>query len=195
MRGENQETDSKGYIQHALKEEGETSMTHLLEPHTRWETDGKHHSGKPDNGAIGQLTAAYALCYVYAKKEYRDTAPEYLYMADSCMDGRDILDYDTPHKGQDYKPAHDWMTADCLHIRGRKDIKHHSGGDIPECQLVMQPEIPVDEDIAGKVNERRKATGWPFQKTWKIEERRHDKPSGIDTAEASGIEVKPASGE
>ena len=104
------------------------------------------------------------------------------------MDGGDILHEDAPHDHHDGQPAVDGMPDDEAQIGWREEVEHHRGGDIPEGQFVVEPEVPVDGDVAYEVdNAAREATRPKI--VGQIERCSNDKPCGHYAQQATAVEA------
>ena len=95
------------------------------------------------------------------------------------------LHADAPYHHQHRQPPIGRRFPDEPHIKGCPEIKHHDGRNIPECTFIVQPEVPVDGDVANQINDTPRL---PVE-TRNIIERCHDKPGREDTQQAALIEL------
>ena len=161
-------------------------MSFLFEEDARGERHPKHDPYHPDAGAVEALPLSYHLAHVDADEEDWHAAPENLQMAYGMVDGSDILHKDAPHDHDHRQPAIDGVALDKLHVAWCKEIEHHGGGNVPEVQLVVKPEIPVDADVAHEVDPCPEVSSL---KTRNVEQAGYDEPGGIDAQITAHEEV------
>ena len=77
------------------------------------------------------------------------------------------------------------MALNQSHVRRGPEVEHHNGWDIPEGELVVQPEVPVNGDVANQVDI---IAVCPVE-SWQIEERCHYQPGRINTQQAVLVEL------
>ena len=98
------------------------------------------------------------------------------------MDRGDILYEDAPHHHHHWQPTVDGVSLDEFHIARSEEVEHHRSWDIPEVELVMQPEPPVDGNLSEEVDP---SPGVSSVETGDVEEAGDDEPSGIDAEVAT----------
>ena len=138
-------------VEHPLQEDGKLAMAHLLQKHARRKGHAKHDQYHPDGGAVQRLLLLHRLASVEADEVDGHATPEDFQVAHRLVDGRDILHEDAPHDHHDRQPSVDGVPDDEAQIGWREEVEHHRGGDIPEGQFVVDPEVPVDGDVADEV--------------------------------------------
>ena len=77
------------------------------------------------------------------------------------------------------------------YIARREKVEHHRGGDVPKGELVVQPKIPVDENVAQEIDRGPNIVS-PFEIDRNVIKTSHDQPSGID-AQIATAEKSPKS--
>ena len=166
-------------------------MAHLLQPYASREARAEEQDDEPQRVAVERGVCLHARCDVYAEEEDGDAAPENLDMPHGIVYGRDILHDDTPHERRDDKPAVGWQAAYERHVGRGEDVEHHRGGDVPEGQLVVQPEVPVHQDIAYEVRPFCRAVAVVCHEARDVEGGGYEQPRRIDTPEAAPVEREP----
>ncbi len=78
------------------------------------------------------------------------------------------------------------MALDEFHIGRGKEIEHHRGWDVPEVELVVQPETPVDGDLAQEIDP---VPCTASLESWDIEEAGDDEPGWVDAQIAADEEM------
>ena len=98
-------------------------------------------------------------------------------MSYSLMYRGDILYQDAPHDHHHRQPAVDRMALDEFHVGRGKEIEHHRSRDVPEVELIMQPEPPVDGYLAKEIDP---VPGASALERRDIEEAGYDEPGRVD---------------
>ena len=111
----------------------------------------------------------------------------------SFMDWCDVLYKDTPHDHSHRQPAVDGVADDKVHVKRTGDIEEHDCRDVPEGQFIMQPEIPVDRDVADEVDDAGTVSAMSYDADSKvignIIQGGHNNPCRIDAQETTLEEV------
>ena len=89
------------------------------------------------------------------------------------MDRSNVLHQDAPHHHDHGQPTVDRMAPDEFHIAWSKEIEHHRGRNVPEVQLIVQPETPVDGNLSEEINPVPRTSA---MKTGYVEEAGDDEP-------------------
>lgn len=89
----------------------------------------------------------------------------------------DILYQDAPHDHHHRQPAVDRMALDEFHVGRGKEIEHHRSRDVPEIELIMQPEPPVYGYFAKEIDP---VPGASALERRDIEEAGYDEPGRVD---------------
>ena len=134
--------DGERDIEHAFQEERKHAMLLLFQEYARQQRHQEHEPYHPYRSAVERLVLSYHLTHVDADEEDRHAAPENLQMSYSLMYRGDILYQDAPHDHHHRQPAVDRMALDEFHVGRGKEIEHHRSRDVPEVELIMQPEPP-----------------------------------------------------
>ena len=88
------------------------------------------------------------------------------------------------------QPAVDRMALDEFHVGRGKEIEHHRGRNVPEVQLIVQPETPVDGNLSEEINPVPRTSA---MKTGNVEEAGDDEPGRINaeiTADEETLNVR-----
>ena len=140
------------YVQHTLHEEREESVAHLLEVEARAERHEERDEQQPHRVGRQLPARAYHLAHVDADEEDGHTTPEYLQVSHDGMYRQYPLHHYAPHHHKQRQPAIGGVAHDEAHIPWRDEVEQHDGWHVPERQLVVQPEVPVDGDVAEQVD-------------------------------------------
>ena len=188
------EQQNAGYckrdIEHSFQEERELTMFHLLQENAGEKRHQKHDPDHPDACSVERILAANHLAHVDSDEEYRYTAPENLQMTNCLMDRSNVLHQDAPHHHDHGQPTVDRMAPDEFHIAWSKEIEHHRGRNVPEVQLIVQPETPVDGNLSEEINPVPRTSA---MKTGNVEEAGDDEPGRINaeiTADEETLNVR-----
>ena len=98
------------------------------------------------------------------------------------------LHHYAPHHHKQRQPAIGGVASDEAHIPWRDEVEQHDGWHVPERQLVVQPEVPVDGYVADQVDHvlreplRSEVVG-------QVERRGADEPCGQYADESAAVEV------
>ena len=179
------ERHGEGDVDHPFHEQGEPSVGHLLQIDTRGEGGNERDEYQPDTGSVDLGLPSDNLPAVDADEEDRHATPEYLDVPHGLVQRTYPLHQHAPEYHQHRQPAIDGMAPDQSHVGRCPEVEHHDGGDVPEGQFVVQPEVPVDGDVAYQVDEaalRRIEAGY-------VVEGCHQEPGGIDAQQAPFVEL------
>ena len=160
-------------------------MSNLLQIKTRAECSKEQEQNHPDACSINLSLTPNQLATVDAYKENRYATPENLNMPQSLMQRNNPLHPDAPQNHQYRHPAINRMFLYQSHIWWGPEVKHHDGWDVPEGKFIVQPEVPVDGDVAYQVDIIALS---PVESSH-IVNRSHYQPSWIDAKKASLIEL------
>ncbi len=177
------------YVEHSLQKQGEVPVLHLFQEDAGQQGHQKHNPYHPDTRAVECVLSAYHLPHVDADEEDGHATPEYLQVSHGLVDGGDIFREDAPHDHHHGQPLVDGMPLDEFHVGRGEEVEHHGGRDVPEVELVVQPEPPVDGDFPEEVYP---APGASTVEAGNIEEAGDDDPGGIDaqvTADEEAFDI------
>ena len=152
-------------------------MLLLFQEYARQQRHQEHEPYHPYRSAVERLFLSYHLTHVDADEEDRHAAPENLQMSYSLMYRGDILYQDAPHDHHHRQPAVDRMALDEFHVGRGKEIEHHRSRDVPEVELIMQPEPPVYGYFAKEIDP---VPGASALERRDIEEAGYDEPGRVD---------------
>lgn len=167
------------YVEHALHEEGKLSVAHLFEIEACAEGHGEGEKQQTDRRAGQRGLLLDILSHVDADEEDGHATPEDLEMSHGMVYGQHPLHHDAPHNHEQRQPTIHGPSRDELHVSWCEGVKHHYGWHIPEGQLIMQPEVPVDEDVAKHVD-YAVAVASVVEIVGHIIEACHQQPHGVD---------------
>lgn len=173
-------------IEHALYEKRELPVTHLLKEYARHQRHDKHEQYHPDAGSVYRPLLADSLTHIDAYEEDWHAAPEYLQMAYRLMYRGDPLHEYAPHNHHYRQPPVDRMPAYELHVWGSCHIQHHDSRDIPEGELIVKPEVPVEAYLHNQVEPCAGATA---MKPRNVVETGYYEPGRIYAQETAQIEM------
>ena len=104
------------------------------------------------------------------------------------MQRQHILHGHAPHHHQHRQPAIGRPRCDEPHVPRCDQIERQRGRNIPEGQFVVQPEIPVDGDIANQVDKTRRET-LRSQPVSEVKGSGHHHPCRHDAQQSPAVEV------
>ena len=152
-------------------------MLLLFQEDARQQRHQEHEPYHPYRSAVERLFLSDHLTHVDADEEDRHAAPENLQVSYSLMYWGDILYQDAPHNHHHRQPAVDRMAPDEFHVGRGKEIEHHRSRDVPEVELIMQPEPPVDGYLSKEIDP---VPGASALERRDIEEAGYDEPGRVD---------------
>ena len=128
------------------------TVAHLLEIDAGGKCHQPYCQQHPHGAAVKLPFLLHQLSHVDADEEDRHAAPENFQMTDSFMNRHHPLHHHAPDDHAQGQPAVDRMTLDELHIGWSEGVEHHNGRNVPEGELIMEPEIPVYGDVKDEVH-------------------------------------------
>ena len=164
-------------VEHSFQEERKMPMFHLFQEDACKERHQEHQPYHPDACPIERVLLSHHLTHVDADEEDGHSAPEDLQMSYGLVDRCDVLHKNAPHNHDYGQPTVDGVSLDEFHIARSEEVEHHRGWDIPEVELVMQPEPPVDGDFSEEVDPIPSASA---METRDIEKAGYDEPRWIN---------------
>ena len=78
------------------------------------------------------------------------------------------------------------MLADEGHVGRGEEVKGHDGRNVPEIELIVQPEVPVDGYLHHQVHARPQVV---HRQAGYVVEACHDEPRGVDAHQSSCVKM------
>ena len=169
--------DGERDVEHAFQEKWEHTMLLLFQEDASQERHQEHNPNHPDGGSIERLLLSHHLPHVDADEEDRHATPKYLQVTNGMVDRRNVLHEDAPHNHHHGQPSIYGVALDEFHIAWGEEIEHHRGWDVPEVEFIVQPETPVDGNLAKEIHPVPCASA---VETRNIEKAGDDEPRRID---------------